>query len=88
VIVNGPINLATVGRDLAAPTAIGSRPEPAGKSSVYAASCNAERRNTTTRRTSQNVGATTVYEQPNMTVGTGANRLRTSKACGAMIWLR
>jgi hypothetical protein len=33
----------------------------------------------------QNVGATTVYEQPNMTVGQGTNRLRTSKSCGAPI---
>jgi hypothetical protein len=36
----------------------------------------------------QNVGATTVYEQPNMTVGSWTNRQRTSKSCGAMIWLR
>jgi hypothetical protein len=33
----------------------------------------------------QNVGATTVYEQPNMTLGPGANRLPTSKSCGAPI---
>jgi hypothetical protein len=36
----------------------------------------------------QNVRATTVYEQPNMTVGPWTNRQRTSKSCGAMIWLR
>jgi hypothetical protein len=31
----------------------------------------------------QNVGATTVYEQPNMTAGAGTNRLPTNKLCGA-----
>jgi hypothetical protein len=33
----------------------------------------------------QNVGATTVYEQPSMTAGRGINRLRTSKSCCAPI---
>jgi hypothetical protein len=33
----------------------------------------------------QNIGATTVYEQPNMTLGPGTNLLRTSKSCGAPI---
>jgi hypothetical protein len=32
-----------------------------------------------------NAGATTVYEQPNVTVGPGTNRLRTSKPCRAPI---
>jgi hypothetical protein len=33
----------------------------------------------------QNVGATTVYDQPSMPVGPGTNRLRTSKRCGTPI---
>jgi hypothetical protein len=45
------------------------------------------RRGTPEDGDAQNVGATTVYEQPNMTVGQGAC-LRTSESCGAMIWLR
>jgi hypothetical protein len=33
----------------------------------------------------QNISATTVYEQPNMTLGPGTNLQRTSKPCGAPI---